>query len=181
MSRVSSSQQQDGPLRRRGNQDTPSSGRSLANLVGRLLLPAFFSTFAVAFLISTRDLGAVTANYPRLVIALLLVLLLADIVIEAMNWSSSGGLHGSLREFFAELWQEWRKAVYSIVLLALFIFTIPQLGFWTAAMPFLALLIYALGERRWLVVAVTIVTFFVVSYVLFESVLQVPLPDGILG
>lgn len=64
---------------------------------------------------------------------------------------------------------------------ALFVFAFERLGFLISSFLFLAIVLLLLGERRPLVIVIFSAGLSAAVYYLFNSVLQLPLPAGLLG
>jgi hypothetical protein len=64
-------------------------------------------------------------------------------------------------------------------LTAAWVIVIERLGFITATVPYLFGFVVALGERRWIRVALFALLVPVVTYLVFDSALNVPLPRGL--
>jgi putative tricarboxylic transport membrane protein len=65
------------------------------------------------------------------------------------------------------------------VLTGAYVFGVERLGFMTATAPYLFGFSLALGERRWVRLAVFAIVVPVATYLLFNTALNVPLPRGL--
>lgn len=116
------------------------------------------------------DLGN-PAWIPRGVAALLLgaaVLLLAK-ALGGGSLTLPGRLQGGDRA----------RVLWVAALTAVWVLVIERVGFITATAPYLFGFVVALGERRWLRVALFAVVVPVVTYLVFDRTLNVPLPRGL--
>jgi hypothetical protein len=116
------------------------------------------------------DLGN-PAWIPRGVAALLLgaaVLLLLK-ALRGRSLTLPGRLAGADRA----------RVLWVAALTAGWVLVIERLGFITATVPYLFGFVLALGERRWLRVALFAIVVPVVTYLVFDRTLNVPLPRGL--
>lgn len=155
--------------------------RSILGLIGRLLVPTAIAAFAISFYISIVDLGAEASTYPRLTIAFLIIVVFIEGIIQLVRWIRSEVPNTGEGQLIAQVWHRWRRSVYTIALLGLFIYAIRVLGFYAAVVPFLVILLVVLGVRRPVVITIFTVAMLGASYGLFELVLRVPLPEGLFG
>lgn len=155
--------------------------RSILGLTGRLLVPTVVAAFAVSFYLSIADLDAEAATYPRLTIVFLVIVVLIEGILQLARWFRAEAPDAGERQLMAQVWDNWRRSVYTIVLVGLFIFAIRVLGFYAAVVPFLVILLVALGVRRPAVIGIFTVAMIGASYGLFELLLRVPLPQGLFG
>lgn len=156
-------------------------GRSILGLIGRLLVPTAIAAFAISFYLSVADLSAEASTYPRLTIAFLVIVVLIEGILQLARWVRSDVPDTDEGQLMAQVWDRWRRSVYTIALLGLFIYAIRVLGFYAAVVPFLVILLVVLGVRRPIVIVIFTVAMLGTSYGLFELVLRVPLPEGLFG
>jgi hypothetical protein len=71
------------------------------------------------------------------------------------------------------------RVLWVAALTAGWVVVIERLGFITATVPYLFGFVVALGERRWLRVALFAILVPVVTYLVFDRTLNVPLPRGL--
>ncbi|MFB3819986.1 MAG: tripartite tricarboxylate transporter TctB family protein [Candidatus Methylomirabilales bacterium] len=71
------------------------------------------------------------------------------------------------------------RVLWVAALTAAWVLVIERLGFITATVPYLFGFVVALGERRWLRVALFAVAVPVATYLVFDRTLNVPLPRGL--
>lgn len=81
-----------------------------------------------------------------------------------------------------DLWKglKWRNAVLAILIVLLYGFLLPRLGFILATF-LLMILLFALGKPRYWVVIVSALITVLLSYILFYYLLQIQFPRGIFG
>lgn len=157
------------------------AGRSILGLIGRLLVPTVIAAFAVSFYLSIADLDAEASTYPRLTIAFLMIVVLIEGILQLARWFRAEAPDTSEGQLMAQVWDKWRRSIYTIALVGLFIFAIRVLGFYAVVVPFLVILLVALGVRRPAVIGIFTVAMLGASYGLFELLLRVPLPQGLFG
>jgi putative tricarboxylic transport membrane protein len=116
------------------------------------------------------DLGN-PAWIPRGVAAILFgaALLLLWKAISGRSLTLPGRLQGADRS----------RVLWVAVLTGVYVFVIERLGFMTATAPYLFGFSLALGERRWVRLAVFAIVVPVATYLLFNTALNVPLPRGL--
>lgn len=158
----------------------PSLESSVIRLVGYLAVPIIVGAFAVAFYVSVADMGASSALYPKLAIAALLGLVLIEAGMSVSVWRTAARDAVEQITMFG-VWRQWRRALYTIALTIAFLTLISILGFYVALVPFMAILLFGLGIRSPVIIGTFSVGILIVSYLLFEAALQVPLPEGIFG
>jgi hypothetical protein len=151
-------------------------------LTARLVTPLLALAFCLGFLNAISGMDPEAASYPRLVIWFLFTLIAANVLFEILGVVRERAA-GTLEALPAprELLQRWHRPILSIVLLALYIYAMPRLGFYPATAAFLLLLLPAVGLRRPLPVVAMTAGLLGASYVLFGVVLQVLLPRGPFG
>ncbi|MFZ3579374.1 tripartite tricarboxylate transporter TctB family protein, partial [Virgibacillus sp. DJP39] len=76
--------------------------------------------------------------------------------------------------------REWKKPLFSGITLLIYILCIDKLGFYVSTFFFLAVLFYLLGLRRPILFIANLVLLLSFSYMLFEVLLKLPLPTGIM-
>jgi hypothetical protein len=142
-----------------------------------LVLPVGLLVYATAFFTSIHDLRLDSRAYPQGLIVALVVLLVLQIASDALGWWRGAlGERGS-----SDLWARWRPSAYTVGLTCVFAFSIERVGFYESMIPYLAVLLPAVGVRRPLYVAVFAVGSALVVYGLFTVLLDVRLPRGLLG
>ena len=73
----------------------------------------------------------------------------------------------------------YRRPIFELVgLSAVYLFVLPYLGFIASTVIFLAVLMWRLGVRHWLLLAGVSIATVVLVYLGFEKGLMVPLPNG---
>lgn len=153
---------------------------SVIRLVGLLAVPAIVGAFGIAFYASVADMDAESALYPKLAIAALLVLLLVEVGASLLGWRNSAQDTAD-DTTISGVWHQWRRSLYTIVFAVAFLVFISVLGFYVALVPFLVILLFTLGIRSPINIGVFSIGLLIVSYLLFEAALRVPLPEGIFG
>jgi hypothetical protein len=148
-------------------------------VAARLVTPVLVIIFCIGFLNSIAGMSGEAANYPRIMIVVLLLMTAANIVAEFREWSKDRAA-GTLVPLpgLRDVWSRWHRALLSILLLVLYLYAIPRLGFYPATVGFLLLLLPAVGMRKPLHLVMFIVGMMAGSYLLFSEVLQVLLPRG---
>ncbi len=119
------------------------------------------------------DLG--TAFWPGMILVLLLLFIILDL---ADSWKSKRGQKDDslglpdLGRFIKS------RRFVGMVLIGVMVILLPVLGFLPDCFCFLTAYGYLLGERRWgwLILRSFLVT--IILYVVFQGVLNLPLPDG---
>jgi putative tricarboxylic transport membrane protein len=71
------------------------------------------------------------------------------------------------------------RVLWVAVLTGAYVFGIERLGFMTTTAPYLFGFSLALGERRWVRLALFAIVVPVATYLLFDTALNVPLPRGL--
>jgi putative tricarboxylic transport membrane protein len=71
------------------------------------------------------------------------------------------------------------RVLWVAVLTGAYVFGVERLGFMTATAPYLFGFSLALGERRWVRLALFAIVVPVATYLLFNTALNVPLPRGL--
>jgi hypothetical protein len=71
------------------------------------------------------------------------------------------------------------RVLWVAVLTGLYVIFMDRLGFITASVPYLFGFVLVLGERRWVRLALFAVVVPVVTYLVFDRTLNVPLPVGL--
>ena len=164
---------------------TESSGRS-APLAHMIFNAAMAVLFAALFLRAGElpssmwePLGA--SSFPRLVLALLILINLA---IVAKEWRAFAARSPAERGLVARWAWRHRLAFGALGLFALFIFAVPWLGFAWAALVFLMLGQWLLGARSLKGLIIALVVALVFSFgveTLFREVFVISLPRGLFG
>jgi hypothetical protein len=147
-------------------------------LAARLATPAIVLVFSLAFLVAITDLPGEAANYPRLVIAALVVSVLVNAVREMQMWRRERRDAAAQPPGTKEIWTRWHRAAFAILLLGVYIAVIPHTGFYPATAGFLLLLLPAAGMRNPLHILAGVAVLLGGSYLLFTQLLQVLLPRG---
>lgn len=149
--------------------------------VGPLLLVGFL-TLAVLLYRSTASypvfVQGSTANYVRFLALALGILCAADLLLSLWRQRSGGGSpedgdqpadRMNLKRFWALL-----------VLLALYSWALGPFGFFPASVVFLPIAMFAMGSRNLLSIGGTSVGVLAFVYLVFVTLLEVPLPQGTL-
>lgn len=148
---------------------------SLVRLVILLSVPTAVVVYAVAFQLSIADLGLDSRAYPQAIIAVLLVLVLSQVFSEVLNWWRS---RDATR--FSQIWRPWKRTALSALWTMAFAWGIGVVGFYESLALYGLVLLPLLGVRR----PVTVIGFnagvIVGVYLLFDAVLNVRLPGGLL-
>jgi hypothetical protein len=151
--------------------------RSPAMFAVALVLPVGLLVYAVAFFASIHGLRLDSRAYPQTLIVVLTLLLLSQIAGDARAWwRGEEGERGP-----RELWARWHRTAYTVGLTGAFAFAIERVGFYEAMIPYVVVLLPAIGVRRPLYVALFTAGSVVVVYGLFTVLLGVRLPKGSLG
>lgn len=73
---------------------------------------------------------------------------------------------------------QWCRIIGLFIAVFAYIITLPKLGFFIVTCPFIILMMYVFGERRYTRIIPTAVLFFLFISVTFTTLLYVPLPTG---
>lgn len=122
---------------------------------------------------SPADLGAFF--WPRLLLALLFLLLLADVVYD-WRMNKKGTEDGLTKPAQGKLLIG--RQVAGMLLTAGFVFLMPVTGFIPACLLFLSLYGYLLGERRILLLVVWALSATILIFVVFQESFGMALPRG---
>lgn len=140
-----------------------------------LSVPAAALVYAVAFHLSIAELGLDSRAYPQGIILLLVLLVLSQVYSEIRTWWRS---QDATR--ISHLWQPWRRTVLAAVSTAAFVWGIGIVGFYESLALYGLVLLPLLGVRR----PVTVIAFnagmVAGVFLLFDAVLNVRLPGGLL-
>lgn len=123
-------------------------------------------------------------SFPNL-IALLLTLLSFVLIIKnviTLLKSKAASFDIGIKDYLKKQWQEYRLVVYTLVILALYIFLLDVLGFVFSSIAFVIATGLLLGPRnKKSVIVISLVSFIVTlgMYFFFENVLYVRFPNGI--
>lgn len=152
-----------------------ASRSSLVRLAVFLSIPAVVIVYAVAFHLSIADLGLDSRAYPQGIIVVLLLVVLTQVFSEIRDWWRN-------RETMSisDIWKSWRRTVLAILCTAAFVWGIGVIGFYESLALYGFVLLPLLGVRR----PVTVIAFNVGVvagvYILFDLLLSVRLPGGLL-
>lgn len=162
--------------------------RSRRQFIAFAIVPVAFLVYAVAFVAAVRDVSREAALYPRLLIGVFVPLLLIAALLEwrtapaspgdAEPSADSDGL--SVRQAIAIVLKDWQQAIVTVLLIFVYLWTIPRLGFYSTTTIFVAAGAAVLKAGRWWLILALAVGTTVVSYLLFGRLLGAPLPPGIL-
>jgi putative tricarboxylic transport membrane protein len=75
----------------------------------------------------------------------------------------------------------WRRVALACIIFALFVLTIPFVGYVIGTIVFLTILFKIMGVVRWRTGFIFGVVGSISTYVIFKILLSMPLPDGFLG
>ena len=164
-------------------------------LFGRHVLTLVLAVFCIGFWGSVSGLPPVAANFPRILIALLAVLMSIGLMLDVrtvvqgaplprenveadFEWDDldKGEEKGALAEFLAA----WGRAVLLSLVVVAFLLLVPRVGFYVAVVPFLAASFVALGIRRPAYLGFLVAATAAGAYLLFDTILALRLPAGIL-
>lgn len=149
--------------------------RSYGRLLITLALPVALIVYSVAFFRSIADLGLNSRAYPQAIMAVLAVLLVGQIWTDVRQWLRSGpdqGLHVT--------WQRWRQTAYVVGWTMVFVWAMSRVGFYEALTVYVALLLPMIGVRRLRTVLLFTAGTLGGIYLLFDVLLAVRLPPGLL-
>lgn len=149
--------------------------RSVVRLVITLALPVSLIVYSVAFYDSIADLGLDSRAYPQAAMALLGVLLAGQIWHDIRQWWGQPSEEG-----FRETWQRWRGTAYAAGWTLVFVWAMGWVGFYTSLVVYVALLLPMIGVRRVRTIVLFTVGTVAGIYLLFDLVLAVRLPSGLL-
>lgn len=157
-----------------------------AELLARIWIHPLLLAFAAAFWVGISDLPPDAASYPRAVIVALAALLVTGFFADIRAWQKGRpdvpeGDDASSAERapgFAAFLGYWRKSVAAFVLTAGYVWLIPRAGYYEATVPYLVLMFLALGLRRPVQLVALTVGVLLVSYLLFDVILNVLVPRG---
>jgi putative tricarboxylic transport membrane protein len=120
------------------------------------------------------SLGAPGPGYISFLMGIIMSVLSGIMVIRDVR--------GKTREPLSRLFQgNWLRVVLTIVALLLYTILLPYLGFIVLSMILIYTLILLAGKRNHLTAGVTAVIVSLLSYYVFSVLLQVNLPEGLLG
>lgn len=131
--------------------------------------------FALSYYLSTRDMKSALTRYPYVFLVTLVLLLIADMASEA--WSYRQQRYHPLVKSREEL----RRPLTLLAACAGYALLMPWLGFVSSTFLFVAGAMWLLGERRPLRVLSMAGLLVLVCIFLFRSLLQIPLPSGLLA
>lgn len=156
---------------------TTAPRRSPAMLAVALVLPVVLLVYAVAFFVSVHGLRLNSRAYPQALIGVLVLLLVSQIASDVRGWwrGAQGGRGPRA------LWARWHRTAYTLGLTGAFTFAIERVGFYEAMIPYVVVLLSAIGVRRPLHIALFTAGSVLVVYGLFTALLGVRLPKGPLG
>lgn len=149
--------------------------RSYGRLLITLALPLALIVYSVAFFRSIADLGLNSRAYPQAIMAVLAVLLVSQIWSDVRRWLRSGPDPG-----VQVTWQRWRQTAYVVGWTMVFVWAMNRVGFYEALVVYVALLLPMVGVRRLRTVLLFTVGTVAGIYLLFDVVLAVRLPSGLL-
>lgn len=142
-----------------------------------LVLPVTLLVYAVAFFASVYGLRLDSRAYPQALIAVLVLLLVSQVAGDVRGWwRGAEGERGP-----RDLWARWRRTACTMGLTGAFTFAVERVGFYEAMIPYVIVLLPAIGVRRPLHVALFTAGSVLVVYGLFTELLGVRLPTGLLG
>ncbi|WP_084709961.1 tripartite tricarboxylate transporter TctB family protein [Nesterenkonia alba] len=150
------------------------SQRSWLRLALLISVPASVGVYAVAFHFSVADLGLDSRAYPQGIIAVLLVLLLSQAITEMVRWWKTPDT-----TTFSTLWRPWHRTALAALCTAVFLWGIGTIGFYESLALYGLVLLPVLGVRRPLTVIAFNVGLIAGVYLLFDLVLNVRLPGGL--
>lgn len=153
-----------------------SSGRSPARLLITLVLPVALLVYSVFFFRAIHDLDLNSRAYPEFLIGIVTLLLVVQIGFDIREWLGSEDRRGLL-----DSWQRWRRTALTAALTLIFIASIDSIGFYEALLPYVPLLLVAVGARRPRTVVLYTAGTVLGVYLLFDLALNVRLPSGFLG
>ncbi|MCA9263203.1 MAG: tripartite tricarboxylate transporter TctB family protein, partial [Planctomycetales bacterium] len=140
----------------------------------------FLGTF---FLPSTEGVGP--AVVPRLwasalvpFCCILIVRSARRILATPPNASTESSLAGRRDDPAKSIQPPRGRLTFFLVALFLYVLTVPLLGYYLATWLFLGATMWCLGERRWLHMISISLAWLLLSYLVFERLLYVPLPAG---
>lgn len=115
-----------------------------------------------------------SARWPRTVIIATLIFCLILLIKEYLEYRNEE--ESEVKGAFSNLnWQ----IIFVIILTIAYVYLIPRLGFFTGTFLYLNVSMYVLGLRsKKMYIAPPIIVLFI--YLIFEAVLNLPLPTGIL-
>jgi putative tricarboxylic transport membrane protein len=136
--------------------------------------------FAGVILLQSRGLAFGNIRTPHTgffpsVLALLLVILSLVLLGQALRKSESGT---SLWQISAE---SWKRIGFILGAMIGFALVLERLGYLLSTFILMVFLLRAIEPQRWIVVITVALLTALVSYVIFASLLGIPLPAGILG
>ncbi|MFD1037301.1 tripartite tricarboxylate transporter TctB family protein [Virgibacillus byunsanensis] len=124
-------------------------------------------------------------SYPKLIALLLILLSLVMIIKKTVQLlqSKTISFDTGMKDFVKKQWKEYHLVVYTLVILALYIFLLNVLGFIISSIAFIIAAGLLIGPRKKKDVMVISLISFVITfgvYLFFENVLYVRFPNGIL-
>lgn len=154
-------------IRQRGNP---------ALLLIALTIPIAFLTYAIAFFVSVKDLSLNSRLYPQILIAMVVVLLAFQIVVDVRHWAHAGD-HRPLML----IWRKWRNTASVAAYTAVFTWAITRFGFYESLIPYVTATLVTLGVRRPKAIVLYVAGILLCMFVLFTITLGVRLPYLFIG
>lgn len=148
-------------------------------LIKNALFPFICLIFMFGFYQSAKDLDPIAFNYPKGIMVVLIALFVWTTVAEIKNWR--GSEKGVVdKKHHLQFMKEWKKPLLSSITFFIYILLISRLGFYVSTFLFLAALFYLLGLRQPITFIINLFLILGISYMLFDVLLKLPLPTGVM-
>lgn len=148
-------------------------------VIGRLITPIFAISFAGLFLWATRNMSGDAANYPRLVVTILLPLAAIALLGALRDWRRDGSKRYQAFPDEPMTRSQWIKTAGIASLLIVYVWLVPIVGFYEATLPFLIASFVLLGVRKPLPLLAYTGGTLLGAWLLFTRALGVFLPTGL--
>lgn len=136
------------------------------------IVGVLFIVIGIIFFVNTFSLPEDSQTYPRVLIGVMMLLALAVLI---KSFITDDG--NSWEKLFGHI--NWKRFILVAVVSLLYLFAINILGYFTATILYLLVLLLTLKANR-KTILITVPIFMVGLYLLFRMFLKVPLPTGIL-
>lgn len=152
----------------------------LAFYLKNALFPSLAFIFVISFYISAKNLKPISFNYPKGVIAILIVLFIWTIFSEGRMWSNqTKEISEGKENFLLSKIIEFKKPLLMMAAFLVYILLFDKIGFYLTTGAFLLFMFIALGQRRPIVIILNLIGLLLLCYVLFTLTLKLPLPSGL--
>lgn len=148
----------------------------------KLVIPVVSTVFVMLYLNSVVGRIAISnLYYPLFVITALLALLLTVYIEELRDvYRSYVEYDISVRTELMSLLDEWKQSIGLLVVSIAYLYVIPVLGFFSASVIAMIIIMPLGGYRDWRIIVGTTIGILVLIYVLFVVVANLQPPEGLL-